>query len=127
MTDKEIKMLNGYKCGEFACQIESRMRKLMDCERFDYCGYIIKDDILKHPYASILFTLFYLCGKDYRYCSVLKDFNSKFCSEQYFKLSVEEIFALKGSIQYLNGIEFHDCKDGEEVLKDMVDFLSNVR
>ncbi len=103
---------------QIAQDIRKELCRFIDLSEGGFSYIFSIESIKRHPYFSIISTLFYAAGKDERYESVFSKFFYLFQGELFFKSSLEDIIAIKNK-ENLDG--------GKNFLIDLLNFLQKIR
>lgn len=110
-----------------ALTIENLMTKYVNSEKLCGRGGVLDADFIEnYPYIAIMCSLFYVAGNDPDRCDdYINEFMETVPIDYYSKMTMSEILNANGAIQNYGGTEYIGCKDGKDVISDMISFIKN--
>lgn len=110
-----------------ALTIENLMSKYVNSEKLCGRGGVLDADFIENnPYIAIMCSLFYVAGNDPDRCDdYINEFMETVPIDHYSKMTMSEILNANGATQKYGGTEYIGCKDGKDVISDMISFIKN--
>lgn len=110
-----------------ALKIENLMSKYVNSEKLCGRGGVLNADFIEaNPYYAIMCSLFYVAGNDPDRCDdYINDFMEVFSFDHYSKMAIADILNANGATQNYEVTEYVGCKDGKDVISDMISFIKN--